>query len=82
MVQSIAFANLKLEDESDDIDGGVSSPLRKASQIEVFYRFIYENNLRREAKILLGEIVGDMKKERKKELRKARGRKTKHTTVQ
>lgn len=38
---------------------------RATQDIENFYRFIHENDLRNEAKILLKNIVGSMKKKRK-----------------
>ena len=48
---------------------------RNIADIENFYRFVYENDLRREAKMVLQAICGEQKKAKKKSKSKSKSRK-------
>ncbi len=39
---------------------------KNSSEIETFYRFIHENSMRHEAKVLIGTILKKLKKKPKK----------------
>lgn len=52
----------------------VTRNFRNIADIENFYRFVYENDLRREAKMILEGIVGVTKK-KSKSTRKSKKRK-------
>lgn len=73
---------VKLSEDGSSIDFVQSDSLpssikkfRQSPEIEGFYRFIYENDLQREALEILAQIVNRRKAERV--VIKAKGRKTK-----
>ena len=61
---------------SGNTAGGVLAPSRSRADIDNLYRFIYENDLRRDAQLIFSEIIKVMKPKKSKRGRK-RGRKPK-----
>ncbi len=52
---------------------------RQLPEIEAFYRFVYENDLRKEAKVIIGNIL--LKRKVDKVIAKSKARKTKKKTL-
>ena len=63
-------------DTTEETTNTVSSAVKKlkgfkaSSDIENFYRFVYENNLRREAGVLLKSIVSEVLSKSKRKSKK------------
>ena len=48
---------------------------KNSADVENFYRFVHENGLRREAKLIMSSIVSALTKKKKKKTRKRRSKK-------
>ena len=59
--------NIKLESEKPEL---ATTPVNTKADIENFYRFVYDNDLRREAKMALGEIIKVIKPKKSRRGRK------------
>lgn len=57
-------AKVNNKEVSKEVSAAIKS-LRHSSEVESFYRFIHENNLRAEAKILMETVLATIKPARK-----------------
>ena len=59
--------NTNIESEKPEL---MTTPVNSKADIENFYRFVYDNDLRREAKMALGEILKVIKPKKSRRGRK------------
>jgi hypothetical protein len=55
----------KIEEKKEEVKEITAKGFRANADIEVFYRFVHENNLREEARVLLQAIVDKMGRKRR-----------------
>jgi riboflavin biosynthesis pyrimidine reductase len=68
--------------ETVSTDGKILRNFRNSADVENFYRFVHENDLRREAGLIMSTIVKALKNNEKKTKRKRKAKAKKIAKVQ
>jgi hypothetical protein len=61
--------------ETPTLEGKGLRNFRNSADVENFYRFVHENGLRREAKLIMSAIVSHLNKGKKKTRKKRKSKK-------